>query len=144
LTRNDHYIAELDITKIEHFDLFYDFDRLLPLYGPLARFGLVRIESRNRNISVPEGDQKNYFQLKGFPAEVNYPISVDPTAEAPVQLRPALYWQPKAKTNASGELQVSVPLTDDQSRFQIEVVVQNAEGKRGQGTATFLIQDPER
>lgn len=140
LTRDDQFIAELDITKLEQFDLFYAFDRLLELFGPIARYGLVRIESRNRNVAVPKVDQKNYFRLKGFPAEVDYPISVKSSEDTPVQLRPSLYWQPEARTNERGELSLSIPLTDDQSRFQIEVVVQDAQGHRGGGTATFTVK----
>lgn len=144
LTRADHYIANLDITKVERFDLFYAFDRLLKLYGPIARYGLIRIESRNRNIAVPEQDQKNRFDLKGFPAEISYPVMAQSSEEVPVQLRPVLYWQPAAQTNTEGILEFNVPLTDDQSRFEVEVLVQDEAGRRGQGQVTFSVKAGEK
>lgn len=144
LTRDDHYIANLDITKVEHFDLFYAFERLLKLYGPIARYGAIRIESRNRNIAVPEQDQKNRFDLKGFPAEVSYPVMAQSFEKVPVQLRPVLYWQPEAQTNAEGILEFTIPLTDDQSRFEVEVLVQDKAGRRGQGQVYFSVKAGEK
>jgi hypothetical protein len=144
LTRDDQFIADLDVTKVEQFDLFYAFDRLLKLYGPIARYGLIRIESRNRNIEVPERDQKNRFQLQGFLPGVNYPIATQSSEEVPVQLRPVLYWQPEAQTNDQGELKCTVPLTDDQSRFEVEVFVQDKTGRRGLGKVVFTVQSNAR
>lgn len=144
LTRDDHFIANLDITKVERFDLFYAFDRLLRLYGPIARHGLVRIESRNRNIEVPKKDQKNFFRLQGFQPRVSYPIAASLSEEKPVQLRPSLFWQPEGQTDSQGELKINIPLSDDQSHFVIEVVVQDAEGRRGCGEHVFFVAQNQK
>jgi hypothetical protein len=137
LTRNSVFIAELDITKVERFDLYYKFERGLRLFGPMARYGLVMIESRNRDIELPEKDQENLFVIHGFQAEIKYPIQLEAAGEEEVRLDPSLFWAPDMRTNEQGEVELSIPLPDDRSRFRVEVVAQGANGQRGVGDAFF-------
>ncbi len=139
LTRNSVFIGGLDITKIERFDLYYKFERGLRLFGPMARYGLVLIESRNRDIELPESDRKNYFRIHGFQAEIEYPIQLEAAGEEEVRLDPSLFWAPDIRTNEQGEAELSIPLPDDRSRFRVEVVAQGEDGQRGVGEAFFEV-----
>lgn len=139
LTRNADYIADLDITKVERFDLYFDSKKSLRLFGPMARNGLVMIHSRNRDIEVPESDRKNFFTINCFQAKVEYPVQLRSVEEREVLLRPALFWAPSIMTNEQGEAILSVPLSDDHTRFRVEVVAQGANGDRGVGEAFIMV-----
>jgi hypothetical protein len=139
LTRNADYVARLDIARIERFDLYYDFEKGLRLFGPMARSGLVMIQSRNRNIDVPEADRKNFFTINGFQANVKYPVQLQSVEEMEVLLRPAPFWTPNLTTNDQGEAMLSIPLPDDHSRFRVEIVAQGEDGARGLGDAYFMV-----
>ncbi len=139
LTRNDDYIANLDITKIERFDLYYKLEKSLRLFGPMARYGLVMIQSRNRDIELPESDRKNFFTINGFQPRVDYPVQLPAAGDSPVRLQPSLFWAPNVQTNERGEATLTVPLPDDHSRYRVEIVAQDQEGKRGSGEAFFVI-----
>jgi len=139
LTRNSVFIAGLDISKIERFDLYYQFERGVRLFGPMARYGLVMIESRNRDIELPEKDRRNFFTLNGFQPEVDYPVQLSDEKDVEVRLSPSLFWAPDLKTNEQGELVLQIPLPDDHSRYRVEIMAQGQNGKRGVGEAFFEV-----
>lgn len=139
LTRDADFIANLDIAKIARIDLFYVQENKDRFFGPLGRHGVVLLQSRNRDLSVPEADQKNYFTFQGLQAEVDYPIQVDMQGDRPVLLRPALYWAPALETDARGEATVEIPLSDDRSRFEVEVAARDSAGRLGRREVVFVV-----
>ncbi len=137
LTGNENIFANLELSEIENLHLVWDFPKLKAYFGPLGYRGAIIVETKNGNFELPEEDLAGLFDFNGIQPPANYPIQ--PGEASKISIHPTLFWAPNVQTNSSGTTTLSVPLSDDQSRFVIEVMAQDHNGNQGAGYQTFEV-----
>jgi hypothetical protein len=139
MTKDVKYLSTLDFQSIDQISLFYDNQRLSNNFGFAGFSGVVIITSKEGNAKVPVDPSTQVFQLNGL--QLNIVASRENwTAEEPV-LKPQLVWEPALDTNSRGHLEYSYQQSDDISQYQIEVVVQSEDGRRGIGRLGYRVID---
>ena len=139
MTTDPKYIADIDIAKVEQVDLYFVFNKLRTQFGPLGYNGVVVIHSRNKDLEVPNSNQKSELVFYGFQAPLNYPITFSVSTDMP-WLSPNVYWSPTLETNSKGELEVEIPNGSDASTFLIDLVAQDRNGNMGRAQKTYEVK----
>lgn len=141
ITRNSQFIASLDITSLEKIELFYDQKKLKSQFGALGLNGVAILTTSAANLELPPADARTIFSISGFQPTATFPIFSATTvpSETPL-LRPQLLWEPSLSTNANGAATLRFSQSDDTSTFQVTVVAQSADGRRGYATYTYEVK----
>ena len=100
---------------------------------------MVIITSNEGSLEVPIDPSTQIFQVHGLQLPL-VEIETEWNLEEPV-LKPQLVWEPSLDTNSDGQLEISYRQSDDVSQFQIEVVAQSKDGRRGYGRMVYQIVD---
>jgi hypothetical protein len=137
LTKDVEYLSKLDFQSIDEIGLYYDNQRLSDNFGFAGFSGVVIVTSKEGNLGVPVDPSTQVFQLSGIQPNILDPQEIW-TVEEPV-LKPQLVWEPTLDTNSRGHLEYSFQQSDDISLFQIEVVVQSEDGRRGVGKLEYRV-----
>ncbi len=139
MTKDVKYLSTLDFQSIDEISLYYDNQRLSHNFGFAGFSGVVIISSKEGKAGVPIDPSTQVFQLNGLQSNI-VDLQEDWTVEEPV-LKPQLVWEPALSTNSRGHLEYSYQQSDDISQFQIEVVVQSEDGRRGFGRLEYRVTD---
>ena len=134
LTRDADYVARLSPADIERISFFYDNRQLRSDFPALGGGGVVMIESVRGNADVPAADAANRVTISGLLPKQSFPEAVTGVP----QLSPLLLWS-TGRTDASGQLEVSLPATDDPGNYVVLIVAQadgGGELLRGRGAFT--------
>ena len=129
MTNDENYFVQLDIEQIEYIHIIYDLEVLRAYFGPFGYNGVIIVESKLGNLSLPPLEQGNVFKINGLQRELIYPFQLE--NEGQVNISPTIFWHPEIDTNNSGVAEIEVPLGDDQSTFQIEILARDEEGRWG-------------
>ena len=138
LTKDIEYLSTLDFQEVKTIKLYYDNQRLSNLFGFAGFSGVVIIESKEGLLQVPNDNTTQLFELQGLQYMLNREQNFPNTMEEPV-FRPQLLWEPALTTDTDGELGLTFQQSDDISTFQIEVVVQSEDGRRGIGRKQYKV-----
>jgi len=141
MTKDVTYLSSLDFQKIERISLYYDNQGLANNFGFAGFSGVVMIYSKEQNLKVPQSPTTQVFQINGLqPSIILDSEPLDSQDKEPL-FKPQLLWNPSLDTNADGQLEISFQQSDDISEFQIEVVVQSEDGRRGHGRLEYRTID---
>ncbi|MBK8506231.1 MAG: hypothetical protein IPL46_30945 [Saprospiraceae bacterium] len=75
--------------------------------------------------SLTEDQRLPHVTVQGLQNPIEYPIQVDTVSKIP-QLKSLLFWTPKAILNENGKYVFTLPISDDVSTFEIEVLHHNS------------------
>lgn len=139
-TRDGNYVAHMKMDMVESVSIFTDRAELRQQFNVLGRSGVAIFTTSSSDITVPEKDADDIFQVKGLQVPAAFPAfspaQVDDDPHRPF-FRPQLFWAPEVPTNADGQAQVSFYQSDDTGDFQIRVLVQDAQGRVGYAEAVY-------
>jgi len=138
MTKDVAFLSTLDFQSIDEISLYYDNLRLSNNFGFAGFSGVVIITSKDGGLEVPVAQSTQVFQVNGMQPKIVE--TANDNHEAPI-LKPQLVWEPTLNTNSNGHLEYSYQQSDDISQFQIEVVVQAKDGRRGYGRLAYRIVD---
>jgi len=141
MTKDAIYLASLDFQEIDKINLYYDNQRLSNDFGFAGFSGVVIIYSKEGSLKVPQAPSTQLFKVKGLqPLISNSTGNMDFKSGDPI-FKPQLLWEPTLETNANGHLEVTYRQSDDVSQFQIEIVAQSQDGRRGHGRLEYRTVD---
>ena len=141
MTKNKEFLTDLDFQKIDRISLYYDNRVLSNNFGFAGFSGVVIIHSKEKNFKVPQAPSTQEFHIYGLqPVIATGTELVDIPDSEPI-FKPQLLWEPTLQTNSDGHLELSYRQSDDISKFQIEVVAQAKDGRRGHGKLEYRIID---
>ena len=101
---------------------------------------MVVIESKEGLLQVPDDNTTQFFELQGLQHPLSPEKGFSSNMEDPV-FRPQLLWEPDLTTDTNGELDLTFQQSDDISTFQIEVVVQSEDGRRGVASIQYPVAE---
>jgi hypothetical protein len=134
VTRDVDYLSNLEFQQLDSIYLYYDNQKLTEFFGFAGFSGVVVINSKRGDLEVPNDLRIQEFSIGGLQPEIvkheNQP------SELP-RLNPLLLWEPSLNTNQNGQAGFSFVQSDDISIYQIEVVAQSSDGKRGYGKLEY-------
>ncbi len=136
-TRDADFAARMSASPIETMELFLQPKKLLSQFKALGISGVVRIKTKFKDIEVPKADREDVFAISGLQPRAEFLISTPSLPDQQPSFAPVLHWADDSQTDATGSTNLSFNQTDDLSRFLIKVVVVDAEGRLGEGSATF-------
>jgi len=116
----------LDIRTVQRIDLYYKTATLSKHFGQLGNNGVVVLNTNNNTPTSYEQDRLNLFTLNGLQSKES--IAEKELIHGPI-FSPMAYWNPMVVTKEGGEAQFKIPLTDDVSNFEIEVIGYSLDGK---------------
>jgi hypothetical protein len=138
ITRNVNFLQDLDITKLEVIDEFFDFNRLNTYFGKLGSNGVVVVETSIPNLQLPETDEATIFSVSGLLPEATLLPMENVGSQQPV-FKPQLFWLAGGQTNSQGQLDLRFPHSDDLGTFVIEVTARSEDGKMGYTTRRYQV-----
>lgn len=139
ITKDAAIIAALDFQQLDIINLYYDNLLLSDNFGFAGFSGVVIINSKDGSLKVPQASSTQVFQVSGLqPLISNSAENMDAHPGEPI-FKPQLLWERTLQTNSDGHLELSYRQSDDISLFQIEVVGQAKDGRRGHGMLEYRI-----
>ena len=137
MTKDFDYLSTLDFQRIDSIRLYYDNVRLSNDFGFAGFSGVVIVSSIDGTLAPPTDPFTQIFTVEGLQ-------SVNSWEQAPLQsdvpsFRPQLFWSPAVQTDANGSAEIFYRQSDDRSHFQITVVAQSVDGKRGQAVQQYQV-----
>lgn len=137
VTRDADYIGRLPLSELQRVDIYYRQRDLLRRFSALGNYGVVVLHSIDGNLEVPASEMEDITVVQGLQSAADFP-TLDPADLTLPLLRPTLWWSPDVRTGqADGGTELEWIQSDDISTFQIEVLVQDAAGRRGRAEATY-------
>lgn len=130
MTRNDQFIAELDIELIDTLDLFYYFKGLEENFGILGYNGVIQIQTQGKGVSLPPEDPFYAFQQPGLQVPLNT-YENSPIDEEHPGLTPQQYWNAEVRTDPNGVGKIGFIQGKDLSTFKVEILVKAQNGTFG-------------
>ena len=130
MTKDFDYLATLEFQNIDSIRLYYDNVRLSNDFGFAGFSGVVIISSIDGTLAPPSDPFTQVYTVEGLQPSIAWE---QPSIKTEVpSFRPQLFWSPVVQTNSQGSAEVFYQQSDDRSHFQITVVAQSADGRRGQ------------
>jgi hypothetical protein len=140
LTKDPVFLSSLNFQELDRIQLYYDNQRLSNYFGFAGFSGVVILSSKEGKLLIPEDSATQTFSVQGLQPLLNHEPQLPTDLEIPI-LRPQLLWDPDLSTDSKGELELSFQQSDDIGTFQIEVMVQSENGRRGIGRLNYKVSD---
>ena len=141
LTRNDQFIADLDIELIDTLDLYYYFENLNQKFGVLGHNGLVHIQTHGPGVELPPEDPFYSYQMPALLPKLNaYKSPAIP--EGVPHLGPLQYWNAELQTNAEGKGHFTFKQGDYPGSFVIKICVLTEKGYFGVKQSLYTVDLP--
>ncbi len=141
-TRNADFVARLPISAIETVDLYLDAPKLRSYFQAIGVSGVVRISTSIANLKLPWADAGNIHPIYGIQPAAEFPVLHPDTLTNKIHqpfLRPQLYWNPDLQFDQDGKTGFSFYQSDDTGDFEIKLVFQSIDGRRGVGTFHYKV-----
>ncbi|MCB0688365.1 MAG: hypothetical protein KDC53_17625 [Saprospiraceae bacterium] len=120
VTRDFNFIANLPLQDIKRLKIYADLKTLRDL--KLVDVGGVGIvEMVDPLFALSENQRLPHRLVQGLQRPINYPVESNIQSKNPL-LKSLLFWMPNASLDSAGQYHFSVPVSDDISTFEIEVL----------------------
>lgn len=142
-TRNADFIGRLDLVSIDEVELYFRPEQMRDYFNVMGNNGVVNITLRGEDrVQLPAEDEQNIYPVSGFQRKADFPVfSPEQLAARQPFFRPQLFWKAGAQTQASTTPeQIRFVQSDATGTFRIEVVVQDAQGRRGYQTLFYEVK----
>lgn len=139
MTRDVNFLQQLDISKIDTIDLYFDFFNLNTNFGKLGNSGMVMVKTSIPNLTLPSSEEANIVAVNGLMPAIQLKNTEAVAPRQPI-FKPQLFWAPNLITTTEGTADLNFSQSDDLGTFQIEVVARAADGRIGYGTQTYQVQ----
>lgn len=142
-TRDGDYVSRMSMEDVSKVELYYRLKDLNRNFKVFGSSGVAKITSYQPLNKLPVKETKNNFTIQGVQKKAIYPVfHPDQIANNRRQpfFRPQLYWNPELTTDKRGNTSFNYHQTDDRSTFQIQVVVQGADGQIGYATKEYVVE----
>ncbi len=140
-TRDADFVGRLDLEQVETVHLFFRPENLRDQFNVMGANGAVAIEMTGGDeVQLPSADEANRYRISGLQRAASFPAfnPNDIPANQPF-FRPQLFWEPSVTIGADGTGTVSFYQSDARDSFRVEVMVQDAEGRRGYQTLIYEV-----
>lgn len=129
------FAGGLSPALVDDVEILYGTQLLKKKYPALGSGGVIRIKTLQGAQQIPGPWQQDIFTVEGYAGDKKFPGKPSDTQRP--WFTPVLTWIPDLVTDAKGTATIRVPVSDDSSVFQIQVVMQSNDGKRGVGLHVF-------
>jgi hypothetical protein len=137
MTKDYDYLSTLDFQRIDSIKLYYDNVRLSNDFGFAGFSGVVIVSSMDGSLAPVTDPFTQIFTVEGLQPGISWEQAMVKT-EAP-SFRPQLFWSPTIQTNHQGSADIYYRQSDDRSHFQITVIAQSSDGRRGQAIRQYQV-----
>lgn len=120
VTRDFTYIANLPLQDIKRMRIYSKLETIRAL-KLVDIGGIAIIDMVDPLFSLTEDQRLPHQLVQGLQIPAKYPVEVDTDSEIP-QLRSLLYWMPNAQLDDNGQYHFNLPVSDDISTFEIEIL----------------------
>ncbi|PHN07922.1 hypothetical protein [Flavilitoribacter nigricans] len=138
MTRDVDFVQQLELSRIDTIDLYFDFLNLNRYFGKVGSNGIAVLKTSIPNLQVPQPDENSIFRIDGLLASAREPASDQATDRRP-DFRSNLYWNPTLPA-ANGTAGLRFTQSDDLGTFLIRVVARTADGRTGTAVQTYEVQ----
>jgi hypothetical protein len=140
-TRNADFVGRLDLEQVETVQLYFRPETLRSQFNVMGANGVVTIEMGGEDdVQLPTADEANRYRISGLQRPATFPVfNPENTPANQPFFRPQLFWDPSVTIGSDGKGTVSYYQSDARGTFRIEVMVQDAEGRRGYQTLIYEV-----
>ena len=135
-TRNADFVARIDLGLVKYVDLYYDPYQLRGYFNAVGRSGVIVITTKVPDLEFPSEEFADIFLVNGLQPQAQFP-QIRSANEGLPRIMPQIYWEGSTETDYDGTAVIKFDHSEDRARFRVEVVAQDASGRRGVGSVVY-------
>ena len=142
VTKDAHFIANLELSNIETIDLFFKPLSNREQFNVLGMKGVAKMSTFIPQFELPAEDKEDVFLAAGFQPEGSFKRTLPrkETGDKIPNFTSTTEWKNQLATNARGETSFTFTPTADRGEFVIQVVAFSNNGVLGYQTVTYTIE----